>query len=239
MGGPYPLDSIITGDVRQLAQAIPDASIDLIFTDPVYDRIEDYRWLAETAARVLKPDTACLAWYSTPLLFETMQALRESLTYRWQLIHYKPGRVKEKFGAAGYCKYEGLLWYDKGRLPRRKFMDVFQSMPFQSAIAMCINHEWAKDPDALAKVIGAFSHPGDVIFDPFTGGGTVPAVCKILERRYLAFEIDPATADKARARVADTLPLLDGPSNNGFHLTAAPVGLWDGEPESGAAAGEP
>jgi len=28
-------------------------------------------------------------------------------------------------------------------------------------------------------------------------------------------------------------------SNNGFHLTAAPVGLWDAEPESGAAAGEP
>jgi hypothetical protein len=30
--------------------------------------------------------------------------------------------------------------------------------------------------------------------------------------------------------------LLDGQSNHGFHLTAAPVGLWD---ESGAAAGEP
>ena len=29
------------------------------------------------------------------------------------------------------------------------------------------------------------------------------------------------------------------PSNHGFHLTAAPVGLWDAEPDSGAAAGEP
>ena len=29
------------------------------------------------------------------------------------------------------------------------------------------------------------------------------------------------------------------PSNHGFHLTAAPVGLWDADLESGAAAGEP
>ena len=28
-------------------------------------------------------------------------------------------------------------------------------------------------------------------------------------------------------------------SNNGFHLTAAPVGLWDADDDSGAAAGEP
>jgi len=28
-------------------------------------------------------------------------------------------------------------------------------------------------------------------------------------------------------------------SNDGFHLTPAPVGLWDGEPDSGAGAGEP
>ena len=65
--GPYLLgpndvnQGIYTGDARELARAIPDESVDLIFTDPVYQNIDDYRWLAETAARVLKPDSACLA----------------------------------------------------------------------------------------------------------------------------------------------------------------------------------
>ena len=36
--GPYDLNTIITGDARELAKAIPDESVDLIFTDPVYDR---------------------------------------------------------------------------------------------------------------------------------------------------------------------------------------------------------
>jgi len=53
-------NQIVTGDARVLAERIPDESIDLIFTDPVYQNIDDYRWLAETAARVLKLDRACL-----------------------------------------------------------------------------------------------------------------------------------------------------------------------------------
>ena len=45
--------------------------------------------------------------------------------------------------------------------------------------------------------------------DFFTGGGTVPAVCKMLGRNYIAFEIDADTAALARERVANTqLPLF-------------------------------
>lgn len=54
------INQIITGDARELAKQIPDESVDMVFTDPVYENIDDYRWLAETAARVLKPGGACL-----------------------------------------------------------------------------------------------------------------------------------------------------------------------------------
>jgi DNA modification methylase len=46
------------------------------------------------------------------------------------------------------------------------------------------------------------------VFDPFTGGGTVPAVCKMLNRQYLAFEINSKTAELARERVRITQPPL-------------------------------
>ena len=61
--GSYPLNQIITGDSRLLAQSIPDESVDMIFTDPVYENIEDYAWLAETAARILKPNRALVPFY--------------------------------------------------------------------------------------------------------------------------------------------------------------------------------
>lgn len=69
-------------------------------------------------------------------------------------------------------------------------------------------HKWNKNPEAFIKWMGAFTNEQDTIFDPFTGGGTVPAVCKMLGRNYLAFEIDATTADMARQRVANTQPPL-------------------------------
>lgn len=42
MLGPYPLNSIITGDARELAQAIPDESVDLVVTSPPYNCRKDY-----------------------------------------------------------------------------------------------------------------------------------------------------------------------------------------------------
>lgn len=200
---------IHTGDARTFAATIPDGSVDLVFTDPVYDRIEDYAWLAETAARVLRPNSAALVWLNTAKLPEVLNAM-QSLTYRWQLIHYKPGRVKEKFCPAGYCKYESLLWFDKGRVTRRRWADLFQTMPFQSNLPMDINHKWSKNPDAIAAPLAAFTKPGALVFDPFAGGGTVPAVCKMLGRNYLACEIDPETAERARERVLNTQPPLAG-----------------------------
>ena len=54
----------------------------------------------------------------------------------------------------------------------------------------------------------AFTLPAAVVYDPFTGGGTVPAVCKMLGRNYVASEIDPDTAERARQRVPLTQPPL-------------------------------
>src|SRR5437868_6367545 len=92
MGVQYvlPQNQIITGDARELAQYIPDESVDLIFTDPVYQDIGDYVWLVQTAKRILKPNSACLMWQGQQWLAETICALDNErhtggLTYRWLL----------------------------------------------------------------------------------------------------------------------------------------------------------
>jgi len=223
MLGPYPLDSIITGDARQLAQAIPDASVDLIFTDPVYDRIEDYRWLAETAARVLKPDGALLVWQATRLMSQTMKAMEPPLNYVWTLHMQKYGPCYP--GKTGICVITHCYWFDVSGTSKT-LIKIADWIGAAQGGRIDNDHRWSKPIKPYIAWLNAFTDRTAIILDPFTGGGTVPAVCKILERRYLAFEIDPATANKARARVADTLPLLDGPDNTGFHLTAPPT-LWD------------
>jgi DNA modification methylase len=53
-----------------------------------------------------------------------------------------------------------------------------------------------------------FTEENEIIFDPFSGGGSIIEMSKQLNRKYLAFEIDPETAALARQRIRDTQPSL-------------------------------
>lgn len=70
------------------------------------------------------------------------------------------------------------------------------------------NHPCAKPEGLICELLEALTQSDDIVADFFTGGGTVPAVCKMLGRNYLAFEIDPDTAERARDRVRLTQPPL-------------------------------
>jgi len=88
--------------------------------------------------------------------------------------------------------------------------------------------------------------PGGAIVDPFMGSGTMGLAALAYGCQFIGIEkLDaPGYYPTAAARLAEAAlqPMLEfstTPSNNGLHLTAAQVGLFDNEPESGAAAGEP
>jgi adenine-specific DNA-methyltransferase len=50
---------------------------------------------------------------------------------------------------------------------------------------------------------------GDVVLDPFCGGGTTPYVCEQLGRHWVGFEIDPDAAAVAKSRLLDVqMPLV-------------------------------
>ena len=215
--GPYvlgpndtPENGIYTGDARELAKAIPDESVDLIFTDPVYQNIDDYHWLAETAARVLKQNASCLTFCGLGYVPETHKALLEGgLFYRWTLTGNYAGR--KQFHGRLQVSMTMCLWYQKGKAKMYNAVGDSTTLPPVrfSRYVQSNGASWDKHPKIVRRYIAGFSPDGSIVFDPFTGGGTVPAVCKMLGRRYLAFEIDPDVAEMARERVRMTqMPLF-------------------------------
>jgi DNA modification methylase len=64
-------------------------------------------------------------------------------------------------------------------------------------------HDWGQDESEMEYLINQLTCAGDLIVDPFCGGGTVPAACQSLGRRWLATEIDKTTALIARKRLAE------------------------------------
>jgi DNA modification methylase len=204
--GPYELNKIYTGDAKILAKEIPDESVDLIFTDPVYDRIEDYEWLAKTAMRILKQDSALLTFCGIGYLPETLNALiAGGLHYKWQMIGYITNEVKHRHAPPGKCLYTSLLWFEKGNSKRCQFMLDVRAIAAHTSSS---NHHWSKPPLIPWYYLNGMSNTYDLVLDPFTGSGTIPAVCKALNRNYVAFEINPETAELARQQVTQTQPPL-------------------------------
>lgn len=199
-------NSIVTGDARILAERIPDESVDLIFTDPVYESMDDYRWLGQTAARVLTPRGMVLACFGIGYLPETIAALNYArLKYRWTLGAFQPNGPSRRGVAHGFSKWWGCLWFDRdgNSLPPGHFPDMVESIAGGERWGSD-GHQWRKNPAPFVSWLRAFTLPNSIVADFFAGGGTVPSVCKQLNRNYIAFEIDPNTAEKARERVANT-----------------------------------
>lgn len=198
------LNSIMTGDARELAKTIPDCSVDFIFADPVYANVDDYRWLAETAMRVLKPDSACLAWCSKPA--ECQFAMQETgLNYQWTLNYTVQAKPTLLFHYGLFTWTTPCLFFAKGH--RKAYPPIPDTFISQSPPDN--GFKWNKNISVINRWLASFSKPGDIVYDPFAGSGTVPAVCKMTGRNYLASEIDPQRAEEARKRVEQTpIPLF-------------------------------
>lgn len=68
---------------------------------------------------------------------------------------------------------------------------------------------FATFPEELAeRCVKAGSREGDTVLDPFAGAGTVGVVCARYGREFVGIELNPAYAQMAENRIADTMPLL-------------------------------
>jgi DNA modification methylase len=209
------LNQILTGDARELAKSIEPNSISLIFCDPVYENIEDYTWLAETALRVLKPDSACLAWCSKQKLPECQMAMKAAgLDFESILFYVVRAKQTPSLFHYGLKNWTTpCLWFAKGNY---KCSPIIVDTFIDDRRTPENFFKWQKNTPVIEKWIRDFSKPGDLILDPFAGSGTVPAVCRMTGRNFIGFEIDPARAAEARQRVEHTpTPLFHyEPENN-------------------------
>jgi len=204
--GPYKLDQIYTGDARELAKAIPDESIDLIFTDPPYPHefLPLFSDLSAIAARVLKPGGLCLAYTGKTALPEVIKRMSEYLDYYWLFDIYEPGPGVSLWNWHLFGNHRPILAFSKGIHRRERWLhDAILGNGRDKDF-----HEWGQSLADAEYYIYSLTVPQDLVFDPFIGGGTIPAACKMLGRHWLGFEIDPAVAERARLRVLETQPPL-------------------------------
>ncbi len=210
-----PRTKIINGDCIDVLQRVPDASIDLVVTDPPY--LVNYSsrdgrkiandisssWLKpafEQTARVLKPDSFCISFYGWNQADRFLQAWKSAGLYPVGHLVWAKAYSSSRRGflrSTHECAY--LL--AKGRPARPKVL-LNDVQPWSYTGNKL--HPTQKPLSAIEPLIGAFSEPGDVVLDPFAGSATTGVAAKRLGRAFLGIELDPEYHEIAARRLAQS-----------------------------------
>jgi DNA methylase len=226
-------DQIVTGDARRLARRIPSQSISLLFCDPVYQNLADYRWLAKLALRVLKPKGVLLTWCSKPKLGRSQLAMeRAGMQYVYTLDYTVVAKTARMRWYNLFCWTTPCLWMQRpgeATRPRRWIPDTHidtvmlkddeaievrqaTGSTFVSTDGPSGSYVWNKNLKVLRVWTDVFCPPQGTVLDVFAGEASIAAVCKTLGRHHVSFEIQPEVAARGRERLAlfDLQPQFEG-----------------------------
>jgi adenine-specific DNA-methyltransferase len=205
------INRILLGDCVRVMGQMPKESVDMILTDPPYAvqyedrsgrRVEnDDRtdWIAPAFTemyRVLKPDRFCVSFYGwnrVDAFFAAWKAAGFSPV--GHLVFAKRYASKERYVA---YTHESAYLLAKGN-PEKPHMMLRDVLEWQ--YSGNTRHPTEKPLTAMMLLVDAFSHPGDIVLDPFVGSGTTAVAAKHLGRRYIGIDLEPVYAAQAQERV--------------------------------------
>lgn len=198
-----PVPSADTLDLRTIAVADLDVDqpVDAIITDPPYPRefLPVYTDLAEFAARALKPGGSLVCMVGQSYLPEILERLGERLTYQWTVAYLTPGgQAAQLWDRKVNTFWKPLLWFTNGDYTGDWIGDVTRSEVNDNDKR---HHHWGQSESGMADIIRRFTAPGDLIVDPFLGGGTTGQVALDLARRFTGADTDPDCVEQSRHRI--------------------------------------
>lgn len=194
--------AVMLGDFCEVASGIPDGSVDLIFTDPPYDRafLPTYADLGRVAARVLKPGGSLITYLGSLHLPAVCRMLEDAgLRYVWQIccLHSGAEALMREYGIR--VGWKPMLWFVNGDSrcdPTRIVHDLIRSKQEKDG------HDWQQSTIEATTCIEEMTEAGELVFDPFCGSGTTAVAAKRLGRQWLTCDVDPDAVTVARARLA-------------------------------------
>lgn len=104
--------------------------------------------------------------------------------------------------AAELCVYayrKGRIWNHRGKDTPPS--NVLVADAYRHGQPGKVDHPTQKPTAIIAPLVRASSTPGGIVLDPFLGSGTTAVVARLLGRRCIGIERDPAYCDVAIARL--------------------------------------
>ena len=189
---------LITGDFMDEMEQLDSESISAIITAPPYSEeyIPLYEDLAKRAARVLLPGGSLIVMTGQYYLPQVLERMVLYMDYQWTLAYLTPGGTPTIWQRKVNTFWKPVLWFVKGRYEGNWIGDVCTSPVSDKRF-----HEWGQSEEGMAELVERFTLPGDLILDPFCGGGTTGVVALQLGRRFIGIDEKETAIEMTAARL--------------------------------------
>lgn len=195
-------------DYRKLAWP----KLDIIVTDPIWQNTVDYRELGEFAKRQLRPGGLLLAIAGSQKLADVGQALEASglnPVDTLAIVYRTPMMSGSDHVRMIQSNWRPVLTFSQGERRPDPLERVWSNVVtvYGHPKNHKQYHDWQQPYWPIYYWLKAVVLPGDVIGDPFCGGGTVPLACKSIGRlTCIGTDIDQSAVHRSRARLVDECP---------------------------------
>lgn len=169
---------------------------DAVITDPPYpvEFLHVFSELAASCSIAKVPLVAVMSGQS--YLPEVMRRLCEHLAYRWTMAYLTPGGQSVQQWPAKV----NTFWK-----PVFLFGDAIDWIGDVCKSAVNDNdkrfHDWGQSESGISDLVERLTVPGQLICDPFLGGGTTAIVSIALGRRFVGCDIDAVAVETTRQRI--------------------------------------
>ncbi len=216
---------LVCGDALQVLADIPDASIDLVITDPPYgieyrsnrsqyeghvtrrgienDGLDEALSLFDKTCELLAGKTKAdahlyifVGWQTEPQFRAIVE--KHGFTVRNLLIWDKGNHGPGDLDYAWGNRYEMIIYATKGSRKLNKRTGDIISVPRLSADKMI--HPTQKPVELIRVLLEASARKADTVCDPFMGSGsTIKAAKEFGGLNYIGVELDREMFERARA----------------------------------------
>lgn len=173
-----------------------------IITDPPYvgDSIPLYRLLRDFALDTLPDGGPLVVMTWQAILPQVIAALDHPyLAYRWTICwRYANAENTVDHARRVFDCWKPVLVYHKGSMPKDAPMlrDEIANKAGDKDF-----HEWGQSVDGFERLVKTFSQPGEIVCDPFLGGGTTAVAALALSRRFTGCDIDDSAVTTTKRRL--------------------------------------
>ena len=202
----------------------PDASVDLLITDPAYESLEKYRAIGTTtrlrhskassndwfqvfpntrfgelfaeAYRVLRRDTHLYVYCDAETMFVVKPEAERAGFRFWKPLVWDKCSI-----GMGYhyrARYELILFFEKGK---RRLNDLGVA-DIISVPRIRGGYPAEKPPEVSEVLITQSSEPGELVVDPFMGSGSVGVAAARQQRRFAGNDLNPEAVRITGQRLA-------------------------------------